>query len=171
MTPRRPAPLASLLALLSAVAPHAVAAPHGCAAPAVESDPAFRSRFPDLLERVERELSGRSDIDACARIDLRGSEAVIVVAVTLPDGRAASRSLTRREDVLPSLQALLLVPAPTPAPPPVAAREGAAPNGLRHEPREPDAGVRRLNAPARHLGFELSVISGVRVGDGQLGYG
>jgi hypothetical protein len=175
MKPPRPALFASLMALLAALGPRAAGAVEGgCSAFALEPDSGFRSRFPDLLERIEQELSGRTDIDACARIELQGSDTRIVVAVTLPDGRAASRTLTRREDVLPSLQALLLVPEPVglssiaPVPAPAPERAVATPRAGKR-PRDVQSALPPM--AARQLGFELSVLSGMRVGDGQFSYG
>jgi hypothetical protein len=147
---------------------------------AIEPDASFRARFPDLLERIETELAASADIDACARVALRlETDAAIGVSVTLPDGRLASRNVARRDDVMPTLQALLLVPqrapevtALAPSPPSVAAkrpprqpRRDTAPEPTDRDSPPPPA------AQPRELGFELSAISGVRIGDGQFGYG
>jgi hypothetical protein len=140
----------------------------------IETDSGFRAHWPDLLERIKSELSARADVDACARVDLRvEGDAVITVSVTLPDGRAASRSLTERDDVIPTLQALLLVPDASPAPatasPPIpsAPHRGAFIDEASH--------TERAEAPAttaaRSLGVELSLITGARMGDGRLGLG
>ncbi|HYQ16844.1 MAG TPA: hypothetical protein VEQ58_13830, partial [Polyangiaceae bacterium] len=111
--------LPACLALLAAVSPSAaLAAERGCPALTIEADASFRERFPELLARLRAELAGRSDLDACARVELSVQDsAVIGVSVTLPDGRAASRNMTRQDDVLPTLQALLLVPEHAPAAP------------------------------------------------------
>lgn len=175
MTPRPPAMLPALVAALAALHPGALlGAERNCPAMAVEPDAAFRQRFPELLERIASEFSARRDIDACARIDLALHERdVIDLSVTLPDGRTAARSVTRRDDVIPTLQALLLVPeqvvaaaakAPTPDPVRRAPRVRLAVQPARDVPEEP-------TQPARQLGFELSVITGARIGDGQYGYG
>src|SRR3954469_4221340 len=121
-----PPHLAQLLTLaVLALGPRPTrAAERGCPAIAIEPDSAFRARFPDLLGRIQSELAARADIDACAHVALRcAHDADIDVSVTLPDGRSASRSVARREDVMPTLQALLLVPdhallvsAPEPSP-------------------------------------------------------
>jgi hypothetical protein len=79
--------------------------------------------------------------------------------------------VARTEDVGPTLRALLLVPArairpavvsPAPAPPPV-----------RVQTQRPSERDTLLEQPTkrRESGFELSVVSGARVGDGQYGYG
>ncbi len=171
----RPALSVSLLALFTALTPgRAVAVGRPCSTFAIEPDAGFRSHFPDLLERIEQELRSRTDLDACAHIELQGAGTLIVVAVTLPDGRAASRTLTRREDVLPALQALLLVPeraaaleAAAPAAPPP--RAASLPLAAGRPPRDVQS---QLPPPAaRQFGFELSVLSGMRVGDGQFSYG
>jgi hypothetical protein len=170
--------LPALVAALAALHPGALlGAERSCPAMAVEPDAAFRQRYPELLERIESELRARHDIDACARIELTLHERdVIDLSVTLPDGRAAARSVTRRDDVIPTLQALLLVPqqAATVA---AAAKAPPAPAPVRRAPRvrlaaEPARDVPEQPAqPARQLGFELSVITGARIGDGQYGYG
>jgi len=124
--------------------------------------------------RIQDELLARSDIGACAQVALRAeSGAVIGVSVVLPDGRTAARRAAGPEDVVPILQALLLVPLAVSEPAPSIAP--AAPHAravavARSEvitgtgPSSPAAGPSQF-------GFELSVISGVRWGDGQLGYG
>jgi hypothetical protein len=141
----------------------------------IETDAGFRDHWPGLVERVQSELSARSDVDACARVDLRlEGDAVFTVSVTLPDGRAASRDVTERDDVIPTLQALLLVPDPSPRAPaaaspptPAAPHRTAFIDGTsRAERDEPPA-----TTAARSLGVELSLITGARMGDGQLGVG
>ena len=190
----RPADLLpAVAALLTVVGPRvAGAVERECPAMAVESDARFRARFPELLGRIQTELSTRADIDTCAEVALRfDNDADINVSVTLPDGRRASRSVARRDDVIPTLQALLLVPASarvtvaasTPAIE-TAPVTGAAlsPRPLVAKPQPPRlppaASPERLErdqpvavAEVRQFGFELSVISGVRLGDGQFGYG
>jgi hypothetical protein len=177
MNPRHPATLPALAALLAALCPRAIpAAERGCPALAVEPDAGFRGRFPDLLERIQSELTARSDLDACARVGLRLQGEAIGVSVTLPDGRAASRSVARSEDLIPTLQALLLVPEPAPtiAAEPPASREAPARPKRRAAPVAELTERDVVSTPipeARQLGFELSVISGARIGDGQFGYG
>lgn len=181
MRPRPSSKLPALVALLAALAPCvARAAERACPAMAIEPDAGFRARFPDLLERIQNELAAHADIDACARVALRvETDAAIGVSVTLPDGRMASRNVARRDDVMPTLQALLLVPerapevtALPPSPPSVAAKR---PKRLPRRDATPEPTDRDLPpspaAQPRELGFELSAISGVRIGDGQFGYG
>ncbi len=177
MKARHAATLPALAALLAALCPRALlAAQAGCPAITVEPDAEFRGRFPDLLERIQSELTAQSNIDACARVGLRLQGEAIGVSVTLPDGRAAARSVARSEDVVPTLQALLLVPeqAPTIAATPSAPREPPARPPRRAAPVDDATAHDALPAPvtaARQLGFELSLISGARIGDGQFGYG
>ena len=168
----KPAILAPL-ALLAGLCPRpALALEHGCPGLSVEPDAGVRTRWPALLQRIDREFSMRADVDACARVDLRlEGDSVITVAVSLPDGRATSRSVARHDDVIPVLQALLLVPdSPlVVAPPPKALSAPRPPRIESTNPRDRDA-TPAVAAP-RQLGFELSVSTGARVGDGQFGLG
>lgn len=175
MQPRSPSLLCGLALSLFALGPRSAwAAERACPTAAVQADEHFRARFQDLMVLIQEELLARSDIGACAQVALRvESDAVIGVSVVLPDGRTATRRAAGPEDVVPILQALLLVPLavaePTPSVAPAAARRRpvtvARPEGIIDTlPSSPGA------APSR-FGFELSVISGVRWGDGQFGYG
>lgn len=177
--------LGALLALAPAVA---LATERGCPGPSLDADASFRARFPDLLEQLQRQLAARADLDPCARVELHSEgDTVITLIVTLPDGRAASRSVTRRDDVIPTLQALLLVPAPpvassgassgasTAAPSTTLARPRAVPRRLRLQLRASPSALDRDAPPlihrARTVGVELSLLTGVRMGDGQIGVG
>jgi hypothetical protein len=179
------AKLPVVAASLAALAPPATAAEQACTAPTIETDARFREGFPDLLARIQNELASRGDIDACARVALHlEAHANIDVSVTLPDGRTASRQVARRDDVIPTLQALLLVPnappfaasEPVTAPAPTPSRPAAKLSSRRREGELRPGRTDRDVSPApvarpRQLGFELSAISGVRIGDGQYGYG
>jgi len=177
MKPRHPATLPALMALLTTLGPRALpAAERECAAIAIEPDASFRDRFPDLVEHIQSELAARPDLDACARVELHLQDRVVIrVSVTLPDGRAASRSVARSDDVMPTLEALLLVPEQTPSA--AAAPTPPAPAPARHALRAVQAERTDRDLPSpptkatRQLGFELSAISGVRIGDSQFGYG
>jgi hypothetical protein len=147
---------------------------HPCPGPNVTADAALRQRYPELLEQLRSELADRASVDACASVELRAETASVAVSVELPDGRATTREVSRVEDVLPTVQALLLVPEmdrreakPTTPVPPLA-REAEPRNEAPH-PSEHDASP--LPRREREHGFELSLVSGVRVGDGQYGYG
>lgn len=164
----------AVVACLGTLAPgRAVGAEQRCATVAVEGDAPLRERWPELLGRVRTDLTARADMDACAHVELSlEAGSGIGVLVTLPDGRTASRTVTRPDDVAPTLQALLLVPErtpdrhtrpalPLPAPKPtgVTADTGIEPPSSR-PPRAP-----------RVLGIELSLMTSARVGDHQWGYG
>ncbi len=166
---------AALAVTLSSSA--ARAAELDCAALAIEADAAIRGTWPDLVSRLRDELSARPGIDVCAQVALRLQRTgVIDVSVALPDGRIAARSVLRSEDVVPTLQALLLVPEPAPTvePAPRAAPPTAA---KRRAPRVDRAGhaERALVLPrteaARQVGVELSLLTGARIGGGQVALG
>jgi hypothetical protein len=180
----RPSALAAALVAIPAVLCPlgSQAAERDCPGMSVEPDVAFREHWPDLIERIESELSTRADVDACARVDLRlEGDGVMTVEVRLPDGRAASRGVTEREDVIPTLQALLLVPdrapavsdAASPLPPTASPLTPAAP---RHAPfidetSRTERDGSHADTAGRSLGVELSLVVGARMGDGQLGVG
>jgi hypothetical protein len=172
-----------LWGILCALGPGtALAAQPACPAANIVSDQALRDRWPELVPRVRDEVLSRNDIDACASIKLRlAADTTIRVEVTLPDGRAASRGALRPEDVIPVLQALLLMPEPLLVPaaptrsnatdstnPPPRARIGAP---ERFTTDSGAANGRSLANRAGGLGVELSVIGGARFGDGQASYG
>jgi hypothetical protein len=187
LLPAKPLVFLGMLAL-SGARP-ALAAESACAAVTVQADTGIRARWPGLPDRVSERFEGRDDIDPCARVTLSGDTA-ISVAVTLPDGRSAARSVSRPEDVLPVVEALLVVPEraeavaafePVPDPPqPAPARTTlAAPaTTSRAPPFAPsspvlDRGVpaARRSRPTDSLRVELSVAPGARIGDGQRSVG
>jgi hypothetical protein len=133
-----------------------------------------------LAARVREAFVARDDVDACAQVSLSSADAAISVLVALPDGRSASRAAPRPEDVVPILEALLIVPPPEsqaplappePAPGPVVEREHADParsrpaDSLRSVPPQPGA------ESSSHLRIELSIASEARVGDGATSLG
>jgi hypothetical protein len=149
-------------------------AEHGCLAATVQADARFRERFPDLLARVRDDIAARADIDTCARVELHlEPDAGIRLLVTLPDGRTASRNVTRTDDIVPTLQALLLVPEPPRAPQPVLPQTTPPPPALQRPGSDEALRVTspRPLASSRAVGVELSVITSARIGDNQLGYG
>ncbi len=167
------------LPLWMAPNPHAVmAAERACAFVTIEADAGFSQQYQNLLPRLQSELAARSDIDACAHVELAVlDQGLINVSVTLRDGRSASRGVASPEDVLSTVEALLLVPEPALVVAPAAESpsrpdsEGPslAPKNLRFRDAEtfaPEAALR-----PRSLGIELSVVAGSRIGDGQFGYG
>ena len=166
-----------------------------CLPVTIEAEASVSARWPGLVNHVREALDARDDIDPCARITLRMSDASVVVQVVLTDGRSASRSVSRRDDIVPTIEALLLVPQRLTAPetsaldaslspaPPVA--ETAAPRGhapalppsvnlpfrAESSPTDRETGARTPADPASHLRIELSVLSGARIGDGQTSFG
>lgn len=189
MKRRYRAKLPALFGVLVALSPGAaLATDRPCSAPGLEADPGLRARYPELLPRVRDELATLEDLDTCAHIALRLQEgAAIGVEVTLPDGRAASRTAAQREDVLPTVQALLLIPArasasttaaqvvdSTPLRPAPEARQRRTPSSRRRSTPlhlEGDAKTLVPTLEPRALGIELSLISGARIGDGQTSFG
>src|SRR5688572_31533136 len=93
--------LVSLCGLLWAITPRAaLAADRACAVLAIESDAALRERWPDLIPRIRDDLRARDDLDVCAHVSLSlRADAAIGVTVALPDGRSASRTAQRLDDV------------------------------------------------------------------------
>lgn len=174
---RQAAILATLVGIFGS---HRVlAGERGCASPAVEAGADLDARWPDLVERVRRALDGRGDVDACARVAIGLAGAGIVVVVVLPDGRQASRVVSRGEDVVPTLEALLLLPRSEAAPPD--ARPARASKPADDPPRvvplrvvaPVPAPVVSANAPAGEPGrlrLEFSLVTGGRAGDGQVGF-
>lgn len=158
-----------------------LAAGRACPPMAVEADGNVLSRWPELPERIRGAFDAREDIDACARVKLAMSRAAIAVEVILPDGRSASRSVSRREDVIPMLEALLLMPqnrAPPmsevePPTPPVAAAASSPniPAAARPPNTDRDAPKKGLEVSPNRLRIELSALAAARIGDGQRSLG
>jgi hypothetical protein len=180
MTARHRAFAPALAAALATLVPQpAPALERTCTAPTVEADPEVITRFPELFERVRAEL-GRPDVDTCARVALRAEgPAIVHVSVTLPDGRVATRSAERAEDVVPILQALLLLPAalpvleaPTPPKPVPGVLSSVVQGPASRLPAQRDRALPSSVEPtARALGFELSLVGGPRMGEDQLAVG
>lgn len=100
--------------------PAAFALARDCSPEPVQADAAIRSRWPDLPAALQTALDGRDDVDTCARIALRLDSSGILLRVNLLDGRSAARAVARKEDVVPTLVALLTLPetgSAAPAPP------------------------------------------------------
>jgi hypothetical protein len=173
-------------ALSAGLASPSWAAEQSCSTLSVETDRLTRVRHPDLAERVQQAFSDRADVEPCARISLSLRQTAIEIEVALPDGRSALRSLDRAEDVVPTLEALLLVPessssrlsSPRLLPAAPASRPKPRPPSARQvTPREEDPVLDRGAAlPADESGrspfrIELSGALGVRAGDSRLGVG
>jgi len=160
----------------------AVARTASCPVPTIAADASVRARWPGLIERVQESFDARDDIDTCARVELRADVDAVIVHVLLADGRSASRPVSRREDVVPTLEALLLLPEPLePAPlpatdpsdlqPPVAPL-ASPPTSQPAAALEPARDLAHPSArPSSHIGFELSALTGARIGDGQMSVG
>lgn len=86
-----------------------------CSSVLVEADANLRQLWPELDARVRAAFEQRADVDTCAKVHLKLVDGSIGLAVTLPDGRFASR-VVRSEDVIAGLEALLVVPKADPPP-------------------------------------------------------
>lgn len=152
------------------------AAEQQCTHVTVTTEPPVVERWPSLAESVRLALTERSDIDRCARAHLGMSGEGITLEVMLNDGRSTVRRLSSADDVLPALEALLLVPAPAAEtarrssdrktkPAPLALRK-PAPAMSEFDTIE-QAEPRDLDERDTGVGFLFSVGGGARVGDGQ----
>jgi hypothetical protein len=164
-----------------------------CAPMTIEADASVRTRWPGLLSHVREAFDARDDIDRSARVRLTFRDASITVEAVLPNGRSAVRSVSRREDVVPTLEALLLVPqgsaqvqtsalepsglGPPPANP-MPAPSSASPPGTRDLPLsrglavpDRDESAQSSGHPSSRVRIELSVVTGARIGDGQTSVG
>lgn len=149
------------------------AAEPACSSILVEADPAVRDHWPALRDRVRVAFQDRSDVDACACVRLGMAGGSITVEVSLPDGRSAAR-LAPVEDVIPMLEALLLVPRLVPivvaAPIATATKQTAttevhqviSSSGTGHG--EPTTSAER---PPSRFAVELSLAVSAHIGDGQ----
>jgi hypothetical protein len=147
-------------------------------------------RWHGLLEGVREAFRAREDIERCARVTLASRDGAIAVQVELSDGRFASRIASQPQDVVPTLEALLVVPevdaqmplspasdseadpsapagnpstvqtAPARSAEDVPTERAATPLGHEASPSSPD-----------HLRIELSLETGARIGDGQASVG
>jgi hypothetical protein len=156
--------LAVVLGAFSSVP--ALAASGVCPPMAVEADAGVNERWPELAARVRAAFVTRDDIDACAQVALTTIDASISVLVTLPDGRTASRAVSRPEDVVPTLEALLIVPPPEAhAPPPPEPQSTPIPAHDMPADLERSAPIASGPDQPSRLRIELSVASTARVGD------
>jgi len=162
-----------------------------CSEVAVEGDASIQSRWPDLVRALRAAFLAREDVDLCARVTLTARDSTILVAVFLPDGRSAARSIARREDVAPAVEALLLLPERSPrpsasgpevsaatAPPDPEPTSSSAPSTTAPHVRAPaESPVSERDAPpsvtraSAGLRIELSAEAGARIGDGQTSIG
>lgn len=159
--------------------PAAANAAPACAPAPVAADANVRRRWPELPEQIQQAFEERDDVDACARIDIAITGAAVIVKVTLPDGRTAARSVLRREDVLPALEALLLLPDSGGDDAPPAATNAAETAVKVARPERIAATVTIIPQPppapaaegGTHLRIELGLGVEARAGDGQMGAG
>jgi hypothetical protein len=197
--------LTGILTVLSAR--RALADAPSCASVAIEADASVSAHWPALVERVREAFEARDDVDRCARVALTMHGATVTVTAILPDGRSACRPVSGQDDVVPTLEALLLVPqrsapvealfgaqAPTAAVEPLVSRPAATnamppvPSGTsssptpRIVPSSPRLTVQDHDASSPSQGpspgpsssrlrIELSVVTGARIGDGQVALG
>jgi hypothetical protein len=166
--------------------PAAANAAPACAPAPVVTDAIVRRRWPDLPALIQRTFEQREDVDAYARIDIAITGAAVIVKVTLPNGRTAARSVLRREDVLPALEALLLLPdsgsEAIAAPPAATDAAGTAAKAVRVDRPEriaatvtiipqPPSAASTDGGTGTHLRIELGLGVEARAGDGQVGAG
>jgi len=156
-------PASALLVATLCGARGAMAASAGCSL-GVEAAPALDTRWPGLAEDVRQAFGERDDVDACARVVLSATGNAIGIQVTLADGRRAERSVLRAEDVVPMLEALLLMPRDS------APMSELAPSADARSSSDDRAPTDRGGAASR-LGIELCLATGVRVGDNQASLG
>jgi hypothetical protein len=176
--PRALTILAGLLGAGMFLAQSAVAANRPCSVLRIEADDEVRDHWPDLVSQVRASFEGRRDVDQCAVVWLRHEGGSIALEVSLPDGRSASR-MTRREDAIAGLDALLLVPD-VEAPATETARLPAR-GTTTMEPRAiavhqedrlatGEGSAERDRIPNR-FSVELSLAVGMHMGDGQTSEG
>jgi hypothetical protein len=149
------------------------AADASCVAIAVDVDAGVRGLWPGVAQQIRTAFDARDDIDACAWVRLSTEDRGVRIEVTLPDGRFASRGVARRDDVLPTLEALLLVPQRRPPATPIASRSPEPPRASAVLPATPERDA-ATPAPARashRVLIELSAVTGGRIGDGQISLG
>jgi hypothetical protein len=143
------------------------------------------TRWPRLLDDVHEAFDARVDIDRCARVELSSRANSVALEVVLPDGRSATRTASRREDIVPILEALLLVPPRIDSVQPIAlerpesksstAGPASAPASeatppvvrLDSAPAGGDARVPSVTHPSSQLRIEVSALTGARIGNGQ----
>jgi hypothetical protein len=160
----------------------------------VWADDPIARRWPELPGEVRRAFGERRGVDRCASVRLTQREEGIGVAVSLLDGRSAERSVRHAEDVIPVLEALLVLPdesqsADLPAPLPTARAESASArrttlpspeNPRRASPERADRAALLIaedaapgspGGPGAGFGVEVAVSTAARAGDGQYSVG
>ena len=179
----RHAVLGAVLSSSSPAGAQAGEAPGPCEPLEVEAEAALLDRLPALPTEVRLAFAERDDVDTCARVWLSQRGRSIAVEVRLGDGRSASRLVPDARDVIPTLQALLLLPGPEATAVSSSSPERAAPESRQEQPptahapapRAPDvnAMLDEPDSPApthqrrRGWGLEASLVGGAHIGDGQ----
>lgn len=169
--------------VVASLASPALAAEQPCTGVTVTAHPSVVTRWPTLSERVRSAVVERSDIDHCASAHLSTGGETITLEVILDDGRSTIRRLSAAEDVVPALEALLLVP-PREAVTTTRAvetkrhpRDAETKRGRRSSPAGPPTMSERdtpvpaereqLVEPEAGVGFLFSIGGGARAGDRQ----
>jgi hypothetical protein len=163
----------------------------------IEADASVGAQWRGILDDLRAALHGHDDLDRGARVRLAARRGSVEVQVVLPDGRHAERSIRRREDVVPTIEGLLLVPQPSvPAaalaaadvapdtqdvPPPATPESPVGPASQPEPEVRSNRGLADRDAmphvPAdrpERLRIELSVVTGARIGadrQGSVGIG
>lgn len=96
---------------------------HGCEDVRIHVDGAISPRWSDAIARACSELAGVKGTDASARVRITPDDEGVTIAVTLADGRSASRRLQSPDHLRSTLEALLALPPTSIAAAPVRATE------------------------------------------------
>ncbi len=170
---------ALLLVAASGWVPTAEAQP-ACPPLEVIASRAVLARWPELAERIEATFADRSGIDTCASVSVSRDGDAIELEVRLADGRLASRRVTDEEDVIPSLEALLLLPHTQPL---TAAAEPRPTSTAAPRPRARSRPARWLGVQERPIpagpseidadrtGIDVALAADARLGDGRTALG
>src|SRR5688572_28408765 len=119
----------------------------------------------EIRKEVRSALDGRADVDRCAMIKVDAATPTRTrIEVLLPDGRTASRVVSRRDGVVPTREALLVV---APADPPLPAErspaiESSPPTERATPPELPGAaspGAPAVRPPVEFIGGAARALS------------
>ncbi len=134
------------------------ATPNACLAPKINVVVPPGPDWENATEALSQHLRTVGDLDRCAHVLVRPSNAGVTLDITTSDGRRATRQVTSVAELLRTAEALLVLP-PEPTPPP------AKPAPLELPPAEP-APVRVPVTTTTHI--ELGVGASLRFGGGPL---
>jgi hypothetical protein len=104
-----------------------------CDGPRVRADEGAGTMWAHAAASAEKALRSRRDVDRCVSVEVRASESVAVVRVSLPDGREATRRCAAPEDLATTLEPLVVVLAPR-APSPHTSRSASPRRGAVRRP-------------------------------------